>query len=206
MPLTSYIEEVRHAYKSKYNLNCKKQKNGKKLHYLAVKSLPALLRGITSKNNGDFYCLNCFHSFTTENKLKNHYNICKNYDYCYVEMPKEDNKILKYNRGEKSMKVPFIIYAGLESLTVCSYHVTYAFQSESPLYSCLNVKELLARYLKFKWLQRNLNHNYLVCNRTINHLAQLAKWLSVRLRTKWLLLRVPLQSLRVFTWKNEHLS
>ena len=28
---------------------------------------------------------------------------------------------------------------------VCSYHVTYAFQSESTLYSCLNVKELLAR-------------------------------------------------------------
>ena len=30
-------------------------------------------------------------------------------------------------------------------LTVCAYHVTYAFQSESTLYSCLNVKELLAR-------------------------------------------------------------
>ena len=30
-------------------------------------------------------------------------------------------------------------------MTVCSYHVTYAFQSESTLYSCLNVKELLSR-------------------------------------------------------------
>ena len=29
--------------------------------------------------------------------------------------------------------------------TVCSCHVTYAFQSESTLYSCLNVKELFAR-------------------------------------------------------------
>ena len=28
---------------------------------------------------------------------------------------------------------------------VMKYHVTYAFQSESTLYSCLNVKELLAR-------------------------------------------------------------
>ena len=35
---------------------------------------------------------------------------------CYVEMPKKDNKILKYNHGEKSMKVPFIIYADVESL------------------------------------------------------------------------------------------
>ena len=31
------------------------------------------------------------------------------------------------------------------ALTVCSCHVTYAFESESTLYSCLNVKELLAR-------------------------------------------------------------
>ena len=30
-------------------------------------------------------------------------------------------------------------------MTVCSCHVTYAFESESTLYSCLNVKELLAR-------------------------------------------------------------
>ena len=40
-------------------------------HYLAVKSLPALFRGITSTNNGDFYCLSCFHSYRTLNKLKN---------------------------------------------------------------------------------------------------------------------------------------
>ena len=32
-----------------------------------------------------------------------------------------------------------------EQLTVCSCHVTYAFESESTLYGCLNVKELLAR-------------------------------------------------------------
>ena len=31
-------------------------------------------------------------------------------------MLKKDNKILKYNYGEKSMKVPFIVYADLESL------------------------------------------------------------------------------------------
>ena len=31
-------------------------------------------------------------------------------------MPKEDNKILKYKHEEKSMKIPFIIYADLVSL------------------------------------------------------------------------------------------
>ena len=45
--------------------------DNKKWLYLAVKSLSALRRGITSKHDGDFYCLNCFHSYSTKNKLKN---------------------------------------------------------------------------------------------------------------------------------------
>ena len=78
--------------------------------------LSALVRGRTGNNNGDFYCLNCFQSYTTENKLKKHKNVCENHDYCYVEMPEEYNKTLKYNQGQKSTRVPFIIYADLECL------------------------------------------------------------------------------------------
>ena len=33
-----------------------------------------------------------------------------------IVMPKEETKILKHNHGEKSMKVPFIIYADIDSL------------------------------------------------------------------------------------------
>ena len=39
--------------------------NDKKLQYLFVKRLSALLKGITSKHDGDFYYLNCFYSFRT---------------------------------------------------------------------------------------------------------------------------------------------
>ena len=42
--------------------------NDKKWHHLAVKSISGLLRGITSNHVGDFYCLNCFYSYTTEKK------------------------------------------------------------------------------------------------------------------------------------------
>ena len=35
---------------------------------------------------------------------------------CYVEMTNDNNKILKYNHGENSMKAPAIIYADLECL------------------------------------------------------------------------------------------
>ena len=46
---------------------------------------------------------------------------------------------------ESSMLLVNIAYISNINLTVCSCHVTYAFQSESTLYSCLDVKELLAR-------------------------------------------------------------
>ena len=38
--------------------------------YLAVKKESVLLRGIISKHHGDFYCLNCRHSFATATKLE----------------------------------------------------------------------------------------------------------------------------------------
>ena len=38
-----------------------------------------------------------------------------------------------------------LIYLDYVSSQTVFYHVTYAFQSESTLYSCLNVKELLTR-------------------------------------------------------------
>ena len=81
-----------------------------------VEKFSALLGGITSNHVGDFYCLNCLHSYRTEDKLKKRENICRNKGYCYIEMPKEDNKVLKYNHGEKSVKRPFVIYAELEYL------------------------------------------------------------------------------------------
>ena len=89
---------------------------GQKWHYLVVKNLSRLSRGITSNHKEDFYCLNCFHSYRTENKLEAHKTICENHDYCHVEMPTKNNNIIKYNHGEKSMKLPFVIYADLECL------------------------------------------------------------------------------------------
>ena len=115
-------KKIQVAYKSKHNLAREKQvillviTNGENWHYLVLKSLPGLFKGITSNHKEDFYCLNCFHSYTTKNKLEEHKKICENNEYCHVEMPNEDNKIIKYNKGEKSIKLPFIIYADLECL------------------------------------------------------------------------------------------
>ena len=81
-----------------------------------MKSLSALLKGVTSNHKGHFYCLNCFHSYRTEKNIKKHERVCNDHDYCFVQMPNDDNKILKYNYGEKSLKVLAFIYADLECL------------------------------------------------------------------------------------------
>ena len=46
--------------------------DGKKHHYLAVSNLSGLLQGNSSNHRGDFYCTNCFNSYTAKNKLKEH--------------------------------------------------------------------------------------------------------------------------------------
>ena len=125
------------TYKSKYSRKRENQvvllmiTNGEKWHYIALKSEPTddgfnrptkslskLFRRITANHNGDFYCMNCLHSFRTDNALKKHESLCGNNDYCCVEMPTKVNKILKYNHVEKSLKTPFVIYPDLECLLI----------------------------------------------------------------------------------------
>ena len=62
-------EKIYPVYVLRYNSNIEKQNilfmipNGEGWHYIAVNILPALLKGTTSKHQGNFYCLNCLHSF-----------------------------------------------------------------------------------------------------------------------------------------------
>ena len=70
-------KEIRQAYISEHNDKRNNQVNllmitdgTNNWHYLEVKSISGLLRRITSNHNGDFYCSNCFHSYTTEKNLE----------------------------------------------------------------------------------------------------------------------------------------
>ena len=65
-------------------------------HYLAVKKLSMLLGGVTSKHHSHFYCLNCFHSCRTENKLKSNEKVCKNKGFCAIAMSSEEDKTLDF--------------------------------------------------------------------------------------------------------------
>ena len=76
---------IRQAYKSKYNFTRENQvislmiSDGEKWHYLTVRSLSALLKGITSKYKDDSYCLYCFHSYRTKEALEKHIESIRKY-------------------------------------------------------------------------------------------------------------------------------
>ena len=60
--------------------------NGEAWHYPAVRKLWPLLRGITFKYHGDFYCLNYLPSFGTENKCESLKNVYGNKYLCNFVM------------------------------------------------------------------------------------------------------------------------
>ena len=68
------------------------------------------------KHRSGFCCLNCLHSFRTENKLKSHKKVCRNKNFCGTAMPSEKDNILEFDRYIKSDKMLYIIYADIGSL------------------------------------------------------------------------------------------
>ena len=60
------------------------------------KKLSSLLKGITSKHDSDFYCLNCLHFFRRENQLTSHKKVCENKDFCGIVMQSAKDELLKF--------------------------------------------------------------------------------------------------------------
>ena len=75
-----YFKSKLNQWKNNNSINDYKQrKRSVALSY--SKKLSTLLTGKTSKHHKDFHCLNCLHSFRTENKLDSHEKISKNKDF-----------------------------------------------------------------------------------------------------------------------------
>ena len=118
-------------------------------HYLAVKSLSRLYRGVTSSNHGDFFCLNCLHSFRTQNRLKEHEILCEDHNYCRPILPFEGKNILQYNSEEKSLKIPDRIYFDLEAQQIkndsCSNNTERSYTERKVTHEACGYSFYLAR-------------------------------------------------------------
>ena len=133
------FQKIIHMWKASYFSNDSKQK---KWNYLAVEKQVALLRGITSKHDSDFYCPNCLLYFRTKNKLELHKSVCRNKDFYSVIMSPEDTEILEYDHNQKCDKVPFVIYAEcMQSVFECIREKINGYKNNPETSSTTKVRE-----------------------------------------------------------------
>ena len=98
-------------------------------HFLAMKSIPTedgfmrstkafsrLMRNISSKHKGDYYCYGCFNSFRTQSVLEKHYTTCKGNSFCQVNLPEPGTNIKQHKFGTKPLRMNDIIYLDLEGI------------------------------------------------------------------------------------------
>ena len=87
-------------------------------HYLAIKSIPNLFRGIASNHHGDSCCRRCCHSYSSKKALQKHEQLCKNHKPLKPNMSHKSNNIVKFTAIHKGLKAPHIMYYDLEALLI----------------------------------------------------------------------------------------
>ena len=88
--------------------------NNHNSHYCLIKKIEALL---TDKSgNIKRLCRRCMQTFTTEQALTNHQEYCINHAYCKIKL--EDNKQLSFNKPHFNTRLPVVLYADFEALSI----------------------------------------------------------------------------------------
>ena len=119
-----------------------------KRHYCLIKSMSRLLSSQTSKRNGvQYYCMRCLNPFHSQESLDKHLEYCSTHEAVKLEMPGEGT-ILSFENYNRSMRVPFIVYADFESfikpIDTCEPNpensYTKQYQKHTPSSFCYYIK------------------------------------------------------------------
>ena len=122
--------------------------DGKKRHYLALINFSALFKEKLSNHKGDLYCLNCFNSYTTENKLKEHKEICNNHNSYHVEMPKQPEKIFKYIYREKNPEKSYTEKKAIHEPSGWAMSTSFSFDEKENKLNCYRGKDCIKKLCK----------------------------------------------------------
>ena len=91
--------------------------NEENQHYCWIQNFSRLVSAQVSKRNGAaYFCKRCLNKFKTPEKLEEHIEICKENSACKIELPKP-GETATFKNFNKSMRVPFVIYADFEAIT-----------------------------------------------------------------------------------------
>ena len=85
-------------------------------HICSIKDLNQYLHRSNKDKNKKYFCSRYLNSFTSEENLNNHKNLCLKYNKKSEKLilPKE-NSLLKFDKIERMIKTPFKIYYDIET-------------------------------------------------------------------------------------------
>ena len=76
-----------------------------------------LSRQVSKNGHERFYCLRCLNSFNSDESLQKHNIYCSNKDALRVVLPDKENNSLSFKNYNRSLRVPFVVYADFEAFT-----------------------------------------------------------------------------------------
>ena len=89
-----------------------------KKHYVLIKDFNAFMYNQSKHKERKHFCMYCLQCLSSERILANHVNNCLTINGAQaINMPKQDENILKFNNFHKQLPVPFVIYADFEAIT-----------------------------------------------------------------------------------------
>ena len=85
-------------------------------HYVWIKNFNKLCAGVTKNKSIKFFCKHCIQHFPSKDRLEKHMLDCIVLTKCQaIQMPAE-GEIIKFKSFRETVKIPFVIYADLESI------------------------------------------------------------------------------------------
>ena len=92
-------------------------------------------------------CIRCLHTFNSKKSLESHHEYCKSYEAIKIELSEKGSKI-SFKNHNRSMRVPFIVYADFESfipqLSTCQPNTdknySKQYQKHTPSGFCYHIK------------------------------------------------------------------
>lgn len=90
-----------------------------KSHYCLIKDLNRFLSRTNKHRSQVYFCPYCLNGFYKESSLQKHQRYCSRHGAQRVELPVTDeNDVLEFKDYEKTLKVPFVIYADFETINI----------------------------------------------------------------------------------------
>ena len=132
----------------KYHIDLLLISNETTSHYCLINNFSRLMTSSTSKNeHKKYFCRNCLQGYYSKEARAKHWTYCKEHSCVRVELPKEGSSV-RFNHVERSMRVPFVVYADFESriipINTCSPNekqsFTKQYQKHIPSSYCYNIK------------------------------------------------------------------